>query len=329
MGRLRETNFRSLRSNIAILDVDGNPIDCSCDMLWLRAWLQETNSQAGPVRDLEIYFIYKIKIFCPQACRDGSMLRDLDLNRDNCNIHPNDQNVNNIPLTNEHGDHFSRNNDYDDCGPVSGEGGYEDFPPNQQYFNNQRPSPVESDYFYDQYVDYPINDTLTNALNNTLVRLNQTSPFVDLNQNKFTQNQLQNLSPLPNPQSPQFTFFGRPLPGLNFGNVWGSGRNANNRAASGETTRGKGRVQIFRPGDPELQVIVNRPTNDLDLFSKNREPDLFSKNREPAASIKQPVVDSLEKVDEKFYRPYPYFQTPFSQPKPEKGFEPMIPGKHA
>lgn len=50
MGRLREGNFRNLRSNIAILDVDGNPIDCSCDMLWLRAWLQETNSQAGPVR---------------------------------------------------------------------------------------------------------------------------------------------------------------------------------------------------------------------------------------------------------------------------------------
>lgn len=49
MGRLREGNFRNLRSNIAVLDVDGNPIDCSCDMLWLRAWLQESNSQAGPV----------------------------------------------------------------------------------------------------------------------------------------------------------------------------------------------------------------------------------------------------------------------------------------
>lgn len=49
MGRLHETNFRNLRSNIAILDVEGNPIDCSCEMLWLRAWLQETNSQSGPV----------------------------------------------------------------------------------------------------------------------------------------------------------------------------------------------------------------------------------------------------------------------------------------
>lgn len=49
MGRLHEDNFRSLRSNIAVLDVEGNPIDCSCDTLWLRAWLQEAKSLSGPV----------------------------------------------------------------------------------------------------------------------------------------------------------------------------------------------------------------------------------------------------------------------------------------
>lgn len=52
MGRLHEANFRNLRSNIAIMDVEGNPIDCSCDTLWLRAWLQESNSLPGPVRNL-------------------------------------------------------------------------------------------------------------------------------------------------------------------------------------------------------------------------------------------------------------------------------------
>lgn len=242
------------------------------------------------------------------------MLRDLDLNRQNCNPQLDEPNINKIPLTNEHGDVFLRHNDYDDCGPASAEGGYEDFPPNQQYYNNQRPSPVESDYFYDQYVDYPVNDTLSNALNFTH---NQTSPYLDFNQNKFTLNQL----PLPRPPpSSQFTFFGHPLPSLGLGNVWGAGRTANNRASSGEnSTRGKGRVQIFRPGDPELEVIINRPNNDLEPTDQ--------KNREPAASVKKPIVDSsLEKMDEKFYRPYPYFQTPFSQPKPEKGFSPMIPG---
>jgi hypothetical protein len=248
------------------------------------------------------------RIYDFQACRDGTMLRDLDLNRQDCNIRS--ENANKVPLTNEHGDVFLRHNDYDDCGPVSGENGYEDFPPNQQYYNNQRPSPVESDYFYDQYVDYPVNDTVGNTLNNTLVRLNSSAPFVDFNNNKFNNQLPPQIRP---PPSSQFTFFGHPLPSLSLGNVWGNGRTANNRAASGESTRGKGRVQIFRAGDPELQAIVNQP-NSLDV------------NREPSASMKQPVLDSLEKVDEKFYRPYPNFQTPFSQPKPEKGFSPMVPG---
>jgi len=253
-------------------------------------------------------------------------LRDLDLNRQNCNPDP-DQ----VSLTNEHGDMFLRSNDFDDCGPISGEG-YEEFPPNiQPYYNsNQRPSPAESDYFYDQYVDFPINDTINNSLNSSSLRLNQTnSPYVDFNQNKFTLNQFPPTSPQP---ASAFTFFGHPLPSLNIGNIWGQGRTANTRATSGETgpTRGKGRVQIFKPGDPELQVLFNRPNHDLD-----------TKNREPAASVKNPIVNPpLNKIEEKLYRPF--FQTPFSQPKleyskekhdkgfsqpkPEKGFSPMIPG---
>lgn len=248
------------------------------------------------------------------------MLRDLDLNRQNCNFPQDDHNINKIPLTNEHGDMFLRNNEYDDCAPVSGEDGYGDYPPNQHYYNNQRPSPGESDYFYDQYVDYPLNETMRNQLNNTLARLNQTlpTPYVDFNQNKFNQ-ELLPLPPSRPPPPSQFTFFGHPLPSLTLGNVWGTGRTASNRATSAENgSRGKGRVQIFRPGDPELQVIVNQPNNDLDISD--------FKNREPAASDKKPVVDSLDKIDEKFYRPYPYFQTPFSQPQPEKGFSPLIPG---
>lgn len=246
------------------------------------------------------------------------MLRDLDLNRQNCNLRADNQNVNKIPLTNEHGDVFLRHNDQyiDDCGPISGEGGYEDFPPNQQYYSNQRPLPVESDYFYDQYIDYPINETSSNVVNQTLGRFNNTSPYVDFNQNKFNQNQIP--PPVHAPPASQFTFFGHPLPSLTLGNVWGTGRTANNRAASGETTRGKGRVQIFRAGDPELEVIVNQPNN----------LDQDNKNREPAASVKKPIIDSLENMDEKFYRPASnaHFQTPFLQPKPEKGFSPMIPG---
>lgn len=223
--------------------------------------------------------------------------------------------------------------------------GYEDFPPqNQQYYNNQRPSPIESDYFYDQYVDYPINETQGNTLNNSQLRLNQSSPYVDFNQNKFTLNQY---PPRPPQPTSAFSFFGHPLP--SFGNLWGNGRAAN-RATSGENnSRGKGRVQIFKAGDPELNVNFNRPINELDASDgKNRDT--------AAASMKSPVVN---KVEEKLYRPF--FQTPFfnnspplshpppfpkinmrpeflqpppqlssenifSHPRPEKGFSPMIPG---
>lgn len=63
MGRLHEDNFRSLRSNIAVLDVEGNPIDCSCDTLWLRAWLQEAKSLSGPVRGQFLKKIKKLNLF--------------------------------------------------------------------------------------------------------------------------------------------------------------------------------------------------------------------------------------------------------------------------
>lgn len=43
----------------------GNPLQCSCNMLWLRTWLQETGSK-GP------------------HCSDGSLLRDLRLSRQEC-----------------------------------------------------------------------------------------------------------------------------------------------------------------------------------------------------------------------------------------------------
>jgi hypothetical protein len=281
-------------------------------MLWLRAWLQETGGQyPGP------------------RCRDGSMLRDLDLNRQNCNLQqPGDERAyNQIPLTNDHGDVFSRQNDlFDECGPGPGEG-YEDFPPNQ-FFNNNNlplpPSPVESEYFYDQYVDYPVNDThLGNSLRiNGTIASNSTTPYNDFNNNKFTQYNNQ-IFPERHPPSSPFTFFGMPIPSLTIGNIWGAGRSANNRAAggvattvgtsTGTNTRGKGRVQIFRPGDSELQVILNQSDNDIE----DKKPF--------ASSDRKPTVDTTsEKNLNNFYRPY--FQTPFSQPPSEKGFQPMVPG---
>ena len=258
------------------------------------------------------------------------MLRDLDLNRQSCNPTPpaDDRQLNQIPLTNEHGDLFSRQNDNDDCGKIGGEG-YEDFPPNQNYFNNNnnnnnnlQPSPGESEYFYDQYVDFPNNDTQMRVNITQLERYNQTSPFVNFDQNKFTQHAQNQFPSRPGQPSSQFTFFGMPIPSLSLGNIWGAGRTANNRATSAESgTRGKGRVQIYRPGDPELQVIINRGVNDIDA--------LDNKNREPAASERYPTVDNSHDMSghNGYKNIFSNFQTPFNDPKPEKGgFAPMIPG---
>lgn len=313
MTRIRESSFRNLRGNIAILDVDGNPIECSCEMLWLRAWLQETGAHyPGP------------------RCRDGTMLRDLELSRQSCDpgqLTQERSGLNKIPLTNEHGDTFLRHNNefVDECGP-SGLDGYDDYHP-QQYSANIQPSPGESEYFYDQYVDYPNNNETKNGTNS-----NKTGhpPYNDFVDNKFTQyhNNLHNSPGLrPTPPSSQFTFFGMPIPSLSLGNVFGNGRTANSRGVTAEgnsiggSTRGKGRVQIYRPGDPELQVIINKSENDIDESTRDSL-------RDGAASNKKQTLDSnpTDKTLNNFYRPY--FQTkPFNEPQSEKGgFTPMIPG---
>jgi hypothetical protein len=97
---------------------------------------------------------------------------------------------------------------------------------------------------------------------------------------------------------------------LNIGKMFGgsSARNANNRAATG--TRGKGRVQIYRPGDPELTSIFRKDSDTVEPIPvKNEE--------------KQAENSSNDK--NLYYRPV--FQTPFHEPPIHQGgFTPIIPG---
>lgn len=65
MSSISESVFKRLRSNIAVLDIDGNPLSCSCGMIWLRGWLQQSSSE-GP------------------RCADGSLFRDIRLSRQDC-----------------------------------------------------------------------------------------------------------------------------------------------------------------------------------------------------------------------------------------------------
>uniref|UniRef100_A0A336M1P0 CSON015586 protein n=1 Tax=Culicoides sonorensis TaxID=179676 RepID=A0A336M1P0_CULSO len=308
MSIIPERTFRSIRSNIAILDVDGNPLECSCDMLWLRAWLQETeNHYPGP------------------RCRDGSMLREMRLSRSECSLpDANGRDNNKLQLTNDHGDTFSnRKHDYDEC----------ELENIESYHNNLPPSPEESDYFYDT-VDYPneINETFLATSNHSAPvnvingnkpqgpgRPNSLSPndgggkdqMVDFNKNKFNNF---GRPPVPPQNNSPFTFFGVPIPSI--GNIFGNGRNGNQRAvqATGGTTntRGKGRVQVYRPGET-TDSRGNIKHGDRPTESYKDQTGSDTKDNRPTNE------------NNLFYRPY--FQTPFLQPtNVEKGgFAPMIP----
>lgn len=287
-------------------------------MLWLRAWLQETESHyPGP------------------RCRDGTMLRDARLSRSEClNFEKSNNNNNNnlqIPLTNEHGDVFQRDmntGDFDECSRDNLD----------EYsvlngFNNLPPSPEESEYFYDQYIDYPYHLNETNGgrnnftVNSTFLpdRFNSSSSqapqqITDFNQNKF--NMPNNFHQQQQNQSP-FTFFGVPIPSLNIGKIWGAGRNVGNtRSQIG--TRGKGRVQIYRPGDPEFSKIFKKTEIDSESFEvqrNNTEESLYS------AETEQKLNQQNKNELNSYYRPV--FQTPFLQNAPQTergGFTPMMPG---
>lgn len=65
MTTFPEPTFHRLRSNLAVLDVAGNPIACSCGVAWLQSWLQDA-SDGGP------------------HCSDGSPLKDMRLSRQEC-----------------------------------------------------------------------------------------------------------------------------------------------------------------------------------------------------------------------------------------------------
>lgn len=294
MSTIVEPTFRSLRGNLAILDLDGNPLDCSCEILWLRAWYQETDSLThypGP------------------RCRDGTMLRESRLSRSECQT---DERSNNIPLTNEHGDLFSRQISNDECEADSFE----------EPASNYPPSPVDSDYFDDQYIDYPINDTHL-AISNSSGPIQpilplDVAPGVNLSNTILNYNKHQQLLQQQQPPGSQFTFFGMPLPSLNIGNLWNNGRSgnnrANNRAATG--TKGKGRVQVYRPEDLEIFKFLNQ-----------RDPQTDKKIDPRERNSLQTLPDRNVENSNLQYRPY--FQTPFVEPpRPiEKGgFVPILPG---
>ena len=187
-------------------------------------------------------------------------------------------------------------------------------------FQNQNGQSAQHDldYYYNDYADYgaenSTNPPLTvfpPTLSPIIVppttqipeRIKTTLPpkFSSLKNN--TKPQKKNPSIPPSPSSSGFTFFGVPLPNLNF-NLWGnSGRKADRKEDSAvERPIGKSRYKTFPPTEPEIHrggfVPIPKgeggfiPIIDPRISNENKERNVTSltlktpKNRENATIIR-------------------------------------------
>ncbi|TDG52829.1 hypothetical protein AWZ03_001062 [Drosophila navojoa] len=246
---IKERTFRNLRGNIAILDVDGNPIECNCEMQWLSVWLQETNfPYPGP------------------KCKDGRLLRMARMERSLCAglelYNGNDNNerteANHLPLLNEHGDVFQRDlpeEFNDECDAY-----------------NERPMVGDSEYFYEQYVDSTDVPESTNAVVSSSQRPKPTTaanPNIDLN-NTLLHTKYFNRRPQPaaGAGSP-FTFFGYPIPSLSLGRFFGFGERgrkqrtdqddpmpATHRMANINLPSARGKTRMYQPNSAEFEKYL-------------------------------------------------------------------------
>ncbi|KAL0116782.1 hypothetical protein PUN28_010003 [Cardiocondyla obscurior] len=239
MTAVSENAFKRLRSNIAVLDIDGNPLSCSCGMLWLRGWLQQASSE-GP------------------RCADGSLFRELRLSRQDCKreryvelVHP--------------GCEAEMINVATPSASSSAFGITETIPlwMNLKDSSTQKPSvSQDSDFFY-QYVDYQDNgsDTNTSPPNvSTISAPTQTVKLIYPPPHTQQKHQMQknatapvkkNPAMPPSPSSSGFTFFGLPLPNLNF-NLWGHSARKAERKESLSDKPNRGRYRSFPPTEPEI-----------------------------------------------------------------------------
>lgn len=93
---------------------------------------------------------------------------------------------------------------------------------------NGRPSPEESDYFYDDYVDYPLNETVIEGIKHEIGMMNNRThdnlggiPVLYAGTKNMTHKQP---PATPKPPSGGFTFFGMPLPAIDVGKFLNTGR---------------------------------------------------------------------------------------------------------
>lgn len=208
MTTVTEYAFQKLRSNVVNLDVDGNPLSCSCKMLWLLGWLEDTHSE-GP------------------RCGDGTLFREARISYSDCR---NSRIVEPV-IPGCEGDTVQSS--------VVESSQLSALTANLKNSSNGVQKP-EADYFYDEYIEYQyeeINSTESQDVTSTTAapvtqksyhfttgdtptlyarpngpKINTTNLGLGLDDLKKAQQQQQQYNGL--------TFFGIPLPSLSFGNLW-------------------------------------------------------------------------------------------------------------
>ncbi|EDW34666.1 GL12775 [Drosophila persimilis] len=314
---IKERTFRNLRGNIAILDVDGNPIDCNCEMQWLSVWLQETNfPYPGP------------------KCQDGRLLRAARMERSLCagvDVFNNNERTeaNHLPLLNEHGDVFQRDlpDDFtDEC---------EVFEATRQ--PGDRPMVGESEYFYDQYVD---STDPPDAANTVLSTSQRPKPVPTLNSNIDLNNTLLhtkyfNRRPQPGAGAAgggsPFTFFGYPIPSVSLGRFFGFGDRgrkqrtdgndempATHRMASINLPSGRGKTRMYQPNSAEFEKYLKEQQQQQNV-ARNRYMEVDTTTNSAEETLSNESGGSATTVG--------VFRTTFREPSSIErgGFRPIVP----
>ncbi|VVC38524.1 Hypothetical protein CINCED_3A023463 [Cinara cedri] len=218
MTSLSESTFNSIKPTISRLDVDGNPVHCSCNMRWLQSWLRTTADSFGP------------------RCTDGTLLREMPFTAKHCN----ERDLNNItenipgceiesiPIINANTGTSNQVTSWVNSGET----------------NENKPLPEETDYFYEDVVE--LNDKTEDktelqrgySTEKTLPTISPAvlSHYVPGDTPTLYASSRPNSSSFPDEHPLQsnsggtaFTFFGVPIPPLNFNNIWGQTKGTGKR----------------------------------------------------------------------------------------------------
>ncbi|VVC97269.1 protein artichoke [Leptidea sinapis] len=210
-----ESSFEKLRNNIAILDIDDNPLICNCEIIWLKSWLSESFS-IGP------------------KCSDGTHVREMPFGRNDCPNVPQSKAMSTLckPSDDVIAANLGTSQVFTNIDKIKD---YATHIRNHYHGNKiiDKPTPEESEYFYEDYIDYPYNETVNENLNNNKninqsIGKNKNSEKIPTIYASTPNNNINSTSMKPVTTSTSgtggLTFFGFPLPSLDMGKLLTTGR---------------------------------------------------------------------------------------------------------